>query len=270
MKMPGHPDELLKKLGITEPHEIDLGAIAYDNNAIVKIRDLSGCEARIVGKGNKCVISINSNSNTQRQRFSIAHELGHWMLHRGENFICRSEDIDNPQGSSKPKERQADNYAANLILPQFIISKHIKKFSKLDFETIRHIAQEFSTSLTATSIRIIEGNYFPALVIYHTQERRKWFKSSKDVPSRWFPKDNLEIESHAFDVLYGNKNDGPKQRRSPASAWFDRREANDYEVLEHTIRIGPDTLTIIELDNIDMLEDEHHEPLSDMTDIRFR
>ena len=42
-------EQLLQELGITEPEEIDLEAIAYYVGATIKRRPLDGCEARIVG-----------------------------------------------------------------------------------------------------------------------------------------------------------------------------------------------------------------------------
>ena len=40
---------------------------------------LTGCEANIIGRGDKAIITINSKSIPGRQRFSAGHELGHWM-----------------------------------------------------------------------------------------------------------------------------------------------------------------------------------------------
>ena len=74
------PSELLlQDPGVTEPSEIDLEAIAYFVGARVRFRDLEGCDARIVGLGDRAVITVNKLSSYRRQRFSIAHELGHWL-----------------------------------------------------------------------------------------------------------------------------------------------------------------------------------------------
>jgi hypothetical protein len=71
-------EKLLKDLGITEPKDIDLEAIAWHCGAIVKYRPLRGCEARIVGSGSRAVISIHTEGTNTRKRYSLAHELGHW------------------------------------------------------------------------------------------------------------------------------------------------------------------------------------------------
>ena len=83
--MPLTPAErLLQELGITEPNEIELDAIAHHVGACVRYRPLQGCEARIIGTGDRAIITVKSDSHPRRKRFSIAHELGHWYHHRGQ------------------------------------------------------------------------------------------------------------------------------------------------------------------------------------------
>jgi Zn-dependent peptidase ImmA (M78 family) len=92
--MPLTPAErLLQSLGVTEPNEIDLEAIAHSVNAKVRFRNLEGCEARIVGTTDAAIITIHSGSTSRRKRFSIAHELGHWHHHRGKCLACRLEEM---------------------------------------------------------------------------------------------------------------------------------------------------------------------------------
>ena len=80
-------EKLLQSLGIREPGDIDLEAIAWHCGAEVRTQSLDGCEARIVGNQNKAIITIAEDKSFERQRFSIGHELGHWEHHRGQAFI---------------------------------------------------------------------------------------------------------------------------------------------------------------------------------------
>jgi hypothetical protein len=72
-------ERLLQTYGITEPEEIDIEAIAYDQGAEVRYRKLDSCEARIIGYGSRAVITIDSDAHPRRKRFSLGHELGHWI-----------------------------------------------------------------------------------------------------------------------------------------------------------------------------------------------
>jgi len=87
-------ERLLRSLGVTEPEEIDLEALAWHMGVVkVKYRELDGCEARIVGLGDQAIITVDNRAIPRRRRFSLAHELGHWHLHRGKTLLCRHEDI---------------------------------------------------------------------------------------------------------------------------------------------------------------------------------
>src|SRR5687768_12974671 len=86
-------EQILFELGITEPSDIDLEAVAWTEGATIKYRRLMGCEARIIGRHDRAIISVNDAAPPARQRFSIGHELGHWRYHRGRALFCRTSDI---------------------------------------------------------------------------------------------------------------------------------------------------------------------------------
>jgi hypothetical protein len=93
------------------------------------------------------------------------------------------------------------------------------------------------------------------MLICHASNGRRWFKSAKDIPSRWFPRDDLDADSYAFDVLFGQE-DRSRIVKMGAAAWFDRSEANRYEIFEETIRIGGnEILTLLTLNAPKMLEE---------------
>lgn len=227
----------LQELGITEPSEIDLEAIAYDRGARIRYCQLDGCEARIVGKGDRAIITVNTASSDQRQRFSIAHELGHWHYHRGQTLTCRVDEY-RPQQTAGV-ERLADSYAADLILPHYLFRPRVREYRQLTLKAIDLLAEIFRTSFTATAIRLVECDHFPALLVCHSPEGRRWFARAPHVPEHWFPKGELAPESSALDILYGRRHADPTPRTIRASAWFDGREAHRYEISEQTRRIAP-------------------------------
>jgi Zn-dependent peptidase ImmA (M78 family) len=65
-------------------------------------------------------IVVNSGEAEARRRFTLAHELGHWVCHcldgRAEPVFCRHQDI----GSSADRslEREANVFAAELVMPE--------------------------------------------------------------------------------------------------------------------------------------------------------
>src|SRR5262249_3204142 len=118
-------------LGITSPREIDLEAIAWSRGAVVNFRPLEKCEATIVGSQTRAVITVNNRSISERQRFSIAHELGHWHHHRGRVLFCGQKGVGNPANDANNPEQQADRFASDLILPNYLLGPRISKARRL-------------------------------------------------------------------------------------------------------------------------------------------
>jgi Zn-dependent peptidase ImmA (M78 family) len=169
MKSLSKAEKLLYSLGITSPADIDLEAIAWTQNVLVKTRSLEGCEARIFGKGDVAIISVNENSRSTRQRFSIAHELGHWNNDRGMNFYCSSKDLEIGFKNSKLAERLANYFAADLLFPGFLFKPIVKQTPELTWDVIKDVSNDFNTSLTATAFRFIDSNEYPViLAVYNS------------------------------------------------------------------------------------------------------
>ena len=249
-------ERLLQELGVTEPGEIDLEAIALTVGARVRFRPLDGCEARIIGNGDQAIITVNDRSSRRRRRFSLAHELGHWHHHRGRLLVCRASEIGANAQHVSALEKVADAYAADLLMPRYLFDPVARTHRRLTFQTVAAIVEAFDVSRPAAAIRLIETRHSPALLICHGPEGRRWFVRSPDVPSRWFPRTDLDTESFAFGVLFGQQPEDRMPRKIGADAWFDRQEADRYEVEEQTIRTADDEiLTIILVTDEEMLED---------------
>ncbi|MGO7611079.1 ImmA/IrrE family metallo-endopeptidase [Rhizobium ruizarguesonis] len=244
------PESLLQSLGVAEPREIDIEAIAYYVGLQVKRRCLKCCEAMITGKGNKGIISVAPGGMPQRERFSIAHELGHWAMHRGETVACRSTDI-GKFSKGNEVERAADQYAASLLMPWSLFKAECREHRRLDLKALKAVSAAFNTSQTATLIRMIDSDVYPtAIMISHGAGGKKWHRAARGIPGYWFPKADLHSESFAFDLLHNaNATDQGFPRKIDADAWFDNWAAPKYQITEQSFRVpGEGVITILNLD----------------------
>jgi hypothetical protein len=142
-------------------------------------------------------------------------------------------------------------------MPRYLFGVAARVFPKLNFKTVSDVADIFHTSRSATAIRLVEGGHSPALLVCHGLKGRKWFARGPDVPSRWFPRDDLDADSFAFGVLYGKRPDDPMPRKIDADAWFDRRDAAKFVIHEQTMRTGAEEiLTLILFSDEEMLEED--------------
>lgn len=241
-------ERILIDLGISEPKDIDLEAIAWTRGAAVNYRPMDGCEARIIGTKRKAVISVNSLSTPQRRRFSLAHELGHWHHHRGRILFCGKDEVCNFRDDALNPERQADDFASHLILPDFMVAPRVRKMKRPTLSAVRELADEFGVSDTATAVKMASLNRFPMIVICHGKTRRRWFRRSKMVQNWWFPSDTLDRESYAGHMLFDGEAEQNFPRKTPAEAWFSFKGCDRSEVEEQSFLLPNDEiLTILKL-----------------------
>lgn len=227
-------EHILRSLGIEQPQQIDLEAIAWIKGAAVKYRPLQGCEARILGGKDRAIITVNSASAPRRRRFSLAHEIGHWHHHKGQMLFCGDEDIGNPAHGPFNSENQADQFASDLLMPDFMFRPRLRRVKRLMLGAAREIAEEFDVSLTATLLKMVECDEYPIVVVCHNKMRRRWFRRAPMVPDWWFPNDDLDVESIAFEMLYGGTAEISYPRKIGAEAWFKFRAVERFEIQEQS------------------------------------
>jgi hypothetical protein len=202
-------ERILIGLGSTAPAEIDLEVIAWSRGALVEYRPLDGCDARIIGSTRKAVIAVNSRNSSKRRRFSIGHELGHWHHHRGRVLLCGRDDVENPRNDALNPERHADEFASDLILPNYLLHPRHKKIKQVTLAVAREIGDEFTASLTATLLKIVRSNRFAVVVACYNKNKRRWFKRAQIVPGWWYPNEQLDHATFAGDMLFNGTESRP-------------------------------------------------------------
>jgi Zn-dependent peptidase ImmA (M78 family) len=222
-------EELLTELGISDPADIELEAIAHCVGVEVEYRRLANCEAQIIGYKDRAVVYVSSDSSSQRRRFSTGHELGHWHHHRGRSFVCRSSDIGKPfDEKSKDAERQADAYSGDLILPPFMVRPRLERQGEISLDGIAGLALQFKASLTATAIRTVRITRQPLILVAHNLLGRMWQWPSITA-GQIRVRDDVDARSLAFVSMLGS-NKASAARKEPANYWFDRRHIEQFDV----------------------------------------
>ncbi|HEY4303420.1 MAG TPA: ImmA/IrrE family metallo-endopeptidase [Gemmatimonadaceae bacterium] len=127
--------------------------------------DVSGV---LVIEGDTGVIGYNSSHPSVRQRFTIAHEIGHYVLHRedaslfiDERYFTAFRDKKSSQGSD-PRERQANAFAAALLMPTHLVKREIEqqRFDIADDETLGNLAKKFEVSVQSMAYRLSNLSLF--------------------------------------------------------------------------------------------------------------
>lgn len=125
-------------------------------------------------------IFYNANVGPERQRFTIAHELGHFILHRKSQptFNCSKESIYSGSDGLMKLEREADDFASNLLMPGNLLRQKIEG-QEIDFRLLGKLAKEFGVSLEAMCIRFVKYTEQRAVLIYWDNGFMKYLWRSK-------------------------------------------------------------------------------------------
>jgi Zn-dependent peptidase ImmA (M78 family) len=123
----------------------------------------------IVGQHGHAIIAVNPNQHPNRQRFTIAHELGHYFRHLcvgGETeFVDGDFRLHWRNGTSSQgidwNEIEANRFAACLLMPEDLVREDVDKCSTLDQEAIQHLAAQYSVSRLAMQYRLINLGILP-------------------------------------------------------------------------------------------------------------
>jgi hypothetical protein len=233
---------ILRHLGITEPNEIDIEVIAWRLGARVKYARIDYCEARIIGADDAAIITVDKKSSRQRQRFSIGHELGHWIYHRNKTLLCAAEEIERPSAGSSNSERVADRFASELLMPAYLFCPLAEKLGRATIQAVRKLSELFETSQTATAIRLVETSNLPLMLVCSGKTGRRWFARSQTVSSRWMPNSELSPESVAFNMIFRPTPQTMPPKSVSAAVWFNHWDAHRFELIEESTRIASDEI----------------------------
>lgn len=105
----------------------------------------------------RTIVLHSGDTNICRRRFTVAHELGHWLLHRGlEEYLAHRSEDDLPRLKEvrRAMETQADEFAANLLIPLRLLRRTLRQVDATNTSGVLALSREFDVSRTAMGIRV--------------------------------------------------------------------------------------------------------------------
>ena len=149
-------EKLIEEMNITSPI-INVFEIAKRVGLDVEYFTPTGKLEQVAGffDPDSKTIYVNQGDSPQRQAFTIAHELGHYKLAHQPNQFEVLMRFQNVEMRRNPIERQADEFAGNLLVPIKMLKKARKDYSLDDKETdIEILARLFGVSKDVIKIRL--------------------------------------------------------------------------------------------------------------------
>ena len=156
---------ILRDLNIQD-FPIDPRQIAAELGIVLWERELPDtCDGCLMQVGNAWGILVNANSRSQaRRNFTIAHEIGHYLLERDTARACSLEEqlnammAEQENGKAQKNayllsEQRANQFAVELLMPTPIFLADLSTLSQVGLPAIATLASQYGTSLTSTGIR---------------------------------------------------------------------------------------------------------------------
>jgi Zn-dependent peptidase ImmA (M78 family) len=140
----------------------------------VRYSPLSGCDGWCLVRGEKAIVHLNNKLSTVRQRFTLAHELGHLIL--GIPTVV-GETYEDMLRSDSDDERRVNDLASALLIPAKVAKKSLSELPVVT-AALQKLAKKAKVSELAAAIRVCnlarEIGLVNASVVQFNNDQIRW------------------------------------------------------------------------------------------------
>lgn len=265
-------EELLREAGVAELPVNPIRVAEHLEIAVTaKAPSFKGASGWLIRSGdNFGIVYATHIDSIGFQHFSIAHEIGHYMLDGHPEYVFRAGNEHASHagfGAADNVEREADYFAACLLMPKHLCRSLVGR-NEDGMRAVTALAQRCETSLTAAALRYAEIGKLPIGVVqclngkvefcaaYPLREHVRWAQPlmrNAAVPAN-SATSRLSIDSDAILACAEDSDSGE------ATDWFPGADRN-VGLIEEAIGLGKfgRTLTILTLDPDGADDDENED-----------
>ncbi len=238
-----HPTECARRL----LQELNIQAIPIQPRKIAKQLEIVVWEREMESQYDGCLMRVGSvwgiliNSLIQsqsRKRFTMAHELGHFQLDRGEprKRLCHGGAL-GVFNSRRFEEQRANQFAVELLMPYPIFQADAEKLPNVGLSSIDTLSARYATSLTSTAIRYTRLSQHICAIVFSENRQIKYFAYSNYFRRNcdcYLVKDKtLHPDALAWTLAESPSNNIRDKRGTvPLSCWCSTK--SDRMIIEHS------------------------------------
>jgi hypothetical protein len=231
---------LLRKLRIRQP--VDLEMVAPAIGLCIRREKSTGFEGaltRIPGRALGVVVVRRGQQGSGRERFTIAHEIGHYLLPGHGSAVCSGMLLRGRRGGDE-QEVAANRFAAELLLPAAEVMPILRK-RPLSVAVVKLIAQKFSASLTAAAFQCVEVTGESCAAVVSIGGIRRYYKTSRTW--RYVIAVGRKIDDRSVAARLGFETSAAAE--VPAIAWTTSKSAAPgARLVENSIYLAPYNMTL--------------------------
>ncbi|HWZ42997.1 MAG TPA: ImmA/IrrE family metallo-endopeptidase [Candidatus Saccharimonadales bacterium] len=182
----------------------DVFSIATELRLEVRWVASSGFEGALVRPTNipvGLILVRDSIREPGRKAFTVAHEIGHFVIPGHDQAdLCTARDIENWSDDAKELEREADEFAAELLMPKSVVQPMICS-ERPSLTLIERIAQATNASLSAAGRRYCDLTSERCAFVWSTRGVVSWSKCSAEFAHRLYKGTEILPGTFAFDCF---------------------------------------------------------------------
>jgi len=239
--------KVLNECGLQDLTSFSLDDLVFGRGAMLQYETIEGAEGRIVFNGDDAIITVNASiENTGKRRFVLAHELGHFEMHK--NVLPAFADNDktlNDWHTKGEHELEANDFAKELLMPE----KSFKPLcqGKFSMDMVKTLSSTFQTSLTATLLRYRDLGSSPIGIIYVEKGIVKWAHFTSDFRLQFIPNNSkVPVNTVAYDFFFNRIPLSDEPEKVYAIDWFAEdfniEHHKDWSFYEQCIRVKSDAI----------------------------
>jgi len=177
-----------------------------------------------------------------RVRFSIAHELGHFYIPEHRNLLLNGKAHYSKPGfiSGKRLEREADDFASHLLVPESYLARRTSKSKFLTLKDLLDIANKLQVSATAMAVRYVKTTPDRCGVILSQDGRQKFYWPSEEmdyIGFKWRGCKDIPWNSASAEAAKNQGSGEVFEKESDSGVWFSNRKS-ECEIWEEAFPLG--------------------------------
>lgn len=230
---------VLKQIPEVVPTPVEAIAAAVGITDIGELQS-NGFEGALITDQDKMdgVILCKRGTMPERRRFTICHELGHylnpWHVPSGAGFECTSVQMlqgDAAKLAGRPKwEAEANAFASELLMPSHLFNADARKIRTLGIEAIQKLAEKYKVSKLACSRKVVAIGQEHCAVLVSRNGIIEGIYRSKEFPYIFLGV-GMELPAKSLSRTFvGHEGDASELDSTEASFWINKQiRANCFE-----------------------------------------